>query len=145
MKSIPNNAVRVNACIYIWWYFYQLLTHKKLIKCVKGVKTEAEMCLLHTEICCKETAVLMLVLNCKGHQELGMHEHSGLFRVASCDIMSCFGLFRCLWSALHLNISHTAADLKRWISVCRTMFRMAAFTLIQMNWTISRQSHQSLF
>ncbi len=55
MKNIPNNAVRVNACIYIWWYFYQLLTHKELIKCVKGVKTEAEMCILHTEICCKES------------------------------------------------------------------------------------------
>lgn len=120
-------------CIHKVFFFYQMLTHKELIKCAEGVKTEAEICLLHTEICCKESAVLMPVPNCKGQQEPGMHEHSGLFRVASCDIMSCFGLFRCLWSVLLINISQTAAELKRWISVCCTKVLMVAFTLIQIN------------
>lgn len=72
-------------------------------------------------------------------EKSGMVEHSVLFKVASCDIVSCFS-FVCLWSMLLSYFTWTAPGFFwKWtgthFSTClvHTRVRMAAFTLIQMN------------
>ncbi len=68
-KTVLCWAECSHCIVYIWWYFYQLITHKELLKCIKESKDTQEFvhCTeMHTEIGCKETAVEYFVL-------LGLH------------------------------------------------------------------------